>query len=62
MFIFGRDVSQIPCFRNSFMYGVSSGLGAGFITFMSTSRGKLSMHVMMSAFTLVTMGYWFTCR
>lgn len=27
--IFGRDVSEIPCFRNSFLYGIGSGIGTG---------------------------------
>lgn len=27
--IFGRDVSEIPCFRNSFLYGIGTGLGIG---------------------------------
>jgi cytochrome c oxidase assembly protein subunit 20 len=27
--IFGRNVSEMPCFRNSFLYGIGSGLGMG---------------------------------
>ena len=26
--IFGRDVSEIPCFRNSFLYGIGGGFGS----------------------------------
>lgn len=29
LFILGRDVSEIPCFRNSFLYGISGGFGMG---------------------------------
>lgn len=28
-YLFGRDVSEIPCFRNSFLYGIGSGVGVG---------------------------------
>lgn len=52
----------MPCFRNSFVYGISSGLGCGLVTFMSTSRPLLAMHYTMAGFTCVTLGYWFTCR
>lgn len=27
--IFGRDVSEIPCFRGSFLFGIGSGFGTG---------------------------------
>lgn len=52
----------MPCFRNSFLYGMTSGIGVGFATFMGTSRPALSMHCTMAGFTCVTLGYWFTCR
>lgn len=29
LYILGRDVSEIPCFRNSFLYGISGGFGMG---------------------------------
>lgn len=60
--VFGRDISLIPCFRSSFLYGIGSGLGGGFVSFMSTSKPKMSLHVMMATFTSVTLGYWFVCR
>jgi cytochrome c oxidase assembly protein subunit 20 len=27
--IFGRDVSEIPCFRDSFLWGIGGGVGTG---------------------------------
>ncbi|KAG4074881.1 hypothetical protein HA402_009306 [Bradysia odoriphaga] len=60
--IFGRDITQIPCFRNSFLYGISGGIATAFGTFMYTSRPRLGMHVGMGAFTLTTIFYWFNCR
>lgn len=44
------------------MYGITGGLGTGFVTFMGTSRPALSAHVTMGTFMSVTMIYWFTCR
>lgn len=60
--IFGRDIAQIPCFRNSFLYGIGGGVGAGFLTFMGTSRPKLSSHTAFGTFFAVTFVYWFSCR
>ncbi|KAJ6648173.1 Cytochrome c oxidase assembly protein COX20, mitochondrial [Pseudolycoriella hygida] len=62
LYIFGRDVSKIPCFRNSFLYGMTTGIGVSVGTFMFTSRPQLGMHVGMASFTLTTLFYWFHCR
>ncbi|XP_050078788.1 cytochrome c oxidase assembly protein COX20, mitochondrial [Anopheles maculipalpis] len=60
--IFGRDVSTIPCFRNSFLYGISIGMGVGFLAFLKTSRPQLSTHIGFGTFMATTLGYWFPCR
>lgn len=60
--IFGRDVSKIPCFRESFMYGISSGIVIGLGCFMSTSKPRLAQHVAIGSFMLITLSYWFHCR
>lgn len=60
--IFGRDVSQIPCFRNSFLYGIGSGIGGGLLTFLFTSRPSVSLHSCMGIYTVVTLAYWTQCR
>ncbi|KAH8417650.1 hypothetical protein KR222_003615, partial [Zaprionus bogoriensis] len=62
LYIFGRDVSQIPCFRNSFLYGISGGIGVGVLTFLGTSRPHLSTHVGFGSFMCGTMVYWMACR
>ncbi|KAL7729958.1 hypothetical protein ACLKA6_009260 [Drosophila palustris] len=61
-FIFGRDVAQIPCFRNSFLYGISGGMGVGVLTFLGTSRPHLSTHVGFGSFFCGTIVYWMACR
>ncbi|XP_075974341.1 cytochrome c oxidase assembly factor COX20 lethal (3) 87Df [Anticarsia gemmatalis] len=60
--IFGRDVSQIPCFRESFLYGIASGVGVGIAAFLKTSRPMFSQHVGVGTFSLTTMIYWSFCR
>lgn len=60
--IFGRNVAEIPCFRNSFLYGLSGGVGIGFCTFLGTSRPMLSSHTGFGSFMVITMSYWCFCR
>ncbi|XP_030370462.1 cytochrome c oxidase assembly protein COX20, mitochondrial [Scaptodrosophila lebanonensis] len=60
--IFGRDIAQIPCFRNSFLYGISGGIGIGLLTFLGTSRPHFSTHVGFGSFFCGTIVYWFGCR
>uniref|UniRef100_A0A1B0G853 Cytochrome c oxidase assembly protein COX20, mitochondrial n=1 Tax=Glossina morsitans morsitans TaxID=37546 RepID=A0A1B0G853_GLOMM len=60
--LFGRDVSEIPCFRNSFLYGIGGGIGTGLLTFLSTSRTTFSTHVGFGTFFVGTLVYWSWCR
>lgn len=60
--LFGRDLSRIPCFRNSYLYGISGGIGCGLIYFLLTSRVKASMDFGMASFAVITLSYWVQCR
>lgn len=60
--IFGRDVSKIPCFRNSFLTGIYGGVGCGIASFLATSRAAQSTHIAVVSFTVITLGFWFNCR
>lgn len=60
--LFGRDISQIPCFRNSFLYGIGGGIGIGLLTFLGTSRTTFSTHVGFGTFFCGTIAYWSWCR
>lgn len=62
LIIFGRDVSEIPCFRNSFLYGISGGFIGGMAYFLYTSKIKHACHTAMSSFSIITLSYWFYCR
>ncbi|XP_039284128.1 cytochrome c oxidase assembly protein COX20, mitochondrial-like [Nilaparvata lugens] len=59
---FGRDVSKIPCFRNSFLYGLTSGLFGGLGYFMFTSKIPQSYRFGATTYLAVTIGYWLQCR
>lgn len=60
--MFGRDLSKIPCFRESFLYGMGTGVGMALVTFLKTSKPMLSQHVGVGMFSLSTMVYWSYCR
>lgn len=60
--IFGRDVSKIPCFRNSFLYGITGGLGSGLLYFLFTSKPIKAVNYSVYSFSIITVGYWVQCR
>ncbi|KAK3870209.1 hypothetical protein Pcinc_024536 [Petrolisthes cinctipes] len=60
--LMGRKLSEIPCFRNTFLYSISSGLGAGLVHFLATSNVRRSGHVAMASYGCVTLSYWVYCR
>ncbi|XP_012265176.2 cytochrome c oxidase assembly protein COX20, mitochondrial [Athalia rosae] len=62
LMLFGRDVTQIPCFRSSFMYGIGTGVFCGLATFMFTSRPRISSHAGVASFVSTTWIYWMYCR
>ncbi|XP_046743036.1 cytochrome c oxidase assembly protein COX20, mitochondrial [Diprion similis] len=62
LMLFGRDVTRIPCFRNSFLSGITCGIVGGLGTFMFTSKPKLATHVGMASFVSSTWCYFVYCR
>nr|CAH7747309.1 unnamed protein product [Callosobruchus chinensis] len=60
--IYGRDISKIPCFRNSLLYGIGGGIALGLARFMLTSQPVKSTNFAVYSFSLVTMAYWIQCR
>lgn len=60
--IMGRDPWKIPCFRNTFLYSISSYVGTTLLTFLFTSRPAFSSHVGMGSFVVVTLSYYTYCR
>lgn len=55
---FGKDVSKIPCFRNSFLYGIIGGFAMGISFFMCTSRTLKSTHFGFGSFVVISSTYW----
>uniref|UniRef100_A0A1B6MAQ3 Cytochrome c oxidase assembly protein COX20, mitochondrial n=1 Tax=Graphocephala atropunctata TaxID=36148 RepID=A0A1B6MAQ3_9HEMI len=62
LILFGQDFSKIPCFRSSWLYGVSGGIGSSLLYFLFTSKPKIACHVGFSAMIGITMSYWVVCR
>lgn len=62
LILFGRDVTKIPCFRNSMLYGIYAGVGLGLVTFLVTSRSRRSMEVALGSYMGTTLAYWSYCR
>nr|XP_045606758.1 cytochrome c oxidase assembly protein COX20, mitochondrial-like isoform X2 [Procambarus clarkii] len=56
--LMGRDISHMPCFRQTFLYSISSGLAVGFLNFMLTSRVQRSAHLAFGTYGCVTLAYW----
>ncbi|XP_003744752.1 cytochrome c oxidase assembly protein COX20, mitochondrial [Galendromus occidentalis] len=57
-----KNVEWIPCMRTSFLTGISSGLGAGILFFLFTSRSSQSVSVGATVNLVVTLGRYFQCR
>ncbi|CAH0554942.1 unnamed protein product [Brassicogethes aeneus] len=60
--LFGRDISKIPCFRNSLLYGMGGGISLGLGHFMFNSRPLKACNFAVYSFSLITLAYWIQCR
>ena len=60
--VFGQDVGQIPCFRNSFLYGILSGMGTGIGWFAFSSNIPRATNIGFYTYVGVTFCYWCNCR
>jgi len=62
LMFFGNDLGQIPCFRNSFLYGIISGFGSGIAYFALTSNIPRATSCAVYSYVAVTACYWFHCN
>ena len=60
--LFGYDIRKVPCFRNTFLYGISSGVGVGLLAFMFTSKPMLASHCGFVSYLTISLGYLVQCR
>ncbi|XP_020282965.1 cytochrome c oxidase protein 20 homolog [Pseudomyrmex gracilis] len=60
--LFGRDIRTIPCFKHSMLYGIYSGLAAGLVTFMATSRPMLATRMAVGSWMSVATVHMIWCR
>ncbi|XP_059841536.1 cytochrome c oxidase assembly protein COX20, mitochondrial isoform X2 [Hypanus sabinus] len=56
------DVQNIPCARDSVLYGSAGAVIAGFGHFLATSRIKRSFDFGVGSFLVTTLGTWVFCR
>jgi len=62
LILMGHNVGEIPCFRNSFLYGITSGMVAGIAFFAFTSKIRRATSVGFWSYIGVTSVYWLQCR
>ncbi|EFN75290.1 Protein FAM36A [Harpegnathos saltator] len=60
--LLGRDIRKVTCFKNSVLFGIYSGVAAGLVTFLFTSRVRLATNVAMGSYMGVSLSYWCFCR
>ena len=56
----GTDVSKVPCFKHSFMYGIGAGMGVGVIYNLALSRNPYK--IAFGTYAAVLFGYYGVCR
>ena len=56
----GTDLSKVPCFKNSFMYGIGSGTMVGVFYNLAFSRNPFKLA--FATYACVTFGYFGVCR
>jgi len=62
LLVFGTDVGQIPCFRNSFLYGIGGGFGTGLAHFAVSSKVRNATRFGFWTYVGITAAYWCHCR
>ncbi|NXI18508.1 COX20 protein, partial [Irena cyanogastra] len=56
------DVKNVPCARESVLYGSLGSLVMGLGHFLATSRVRRSCDVAVGSYICTMLGYWFYCR
>ncbi|TFK27696.1 hypothetical protein FA15DRAFT_666155 [Coprinopsis marcescibilis] len=56
-----RHVTEIPCARNSLLYGIAGGAGIGFVRALS-SAPMVAGHWAVGTFALISLGSWHICQ
>jgi cytochrome c oxidase assembly protein subunit 20 len=60
--VFGEDLGSIPCFRNSFLYGITGGIGLGIGHFALSSKVRNATKFGFYSYVAITLSYWCACR
>ncbi|GFZ52380.1 hypothetical protein JCM24511_10153 [Saitozyma sp. JCM 24511] len=54
-----ENIGQIPCARNSLLYGIAGGAGVGAVRFISSRRAKLASNWAVGAFVGISIVQWY---
>jgi len=57
-----QNATQIPCFRNSMLWGIGGGVGVGAVRAIWTSRPSVIGSWTVISFVLISAFQWETCR
>ncbi|KAI9217305.1 hypothetical protein BC828DRAFT_391510 [Blastocladiella britannica] len=57
-----KNIGQVPCARNSLLYGMGSGFGAGVLRFAYQGRVLSASNYAVAAFCSVSIISWEVCR
>jgi len=60
--IYTGEFATIPCFRETFMYGIGAGMGTYMVYVFFTNRPIKAMNYMFLAFAGVTVPYFIYCN
>merc|ERR1712189_175309 len=55
-------IEKTPCARSSFLYGITSGMSAGVVTFLYAKHIRRSCDIGVISFAAVSLGSWEWCR
>ncbi|XP_031573048.1 cytochrome c oxidase assembly protein COX20, mitochondrial-like [Actinia tenebrosa] len=57
-----KFIEKTPCSRDSLLYGITGGLGAGVLYFFKSNHVRRSADVAVGSFALISVVSWELCR
>ncbi|XAO23318.1 hypothetical protein I312_102096 [Cryptococcus bacillisporus CA1280] len=57
-----ENIGQIPCARNSLLYGIAGGVGVGAVRFLGSRKPWLAANWAVGSFIAISIFQWETCN
>jgi len=57
-----KNVGNIPCGRDSLLYGIGGGVGIGCLRFLGSSNPRIAGNWAVGSFMVIALYQWETCR